>query len=75
MPASISLRRIIHGVGAVGSMPVTLRTTNRGQPNWSSMCTGHDSPSAAGTSIDTGSMNGTSSAHASSLPRPRTDNA
>ncbi len=73
MPASISRRRMNHGVGAVASRSVTRRSTNREQACSSSMCTGTTSPSPGGTSSMAGSISGTSSAHASSLARPRTE--
>jgi hypothetical protein len=72
-PASISRRWIHHGVGAVGSTPVTRRTANRRQISGSSTVTPTDSPSACGTSIAAGSRYGTSNAQASSRDRPRTD--
>ena len=75
MPASISLRRIHHGVGAVGSTPLTWRATNRAQPARSSMWTGHTSPSASGTSTTAASPNATSNAHAISRASPRTEKA
>ena len=55
MPASINRRRIHHGVGTVGSTPVTRRATKREQPVRSSMWTGHTSPSASGISTTPGS--------------------
>ena len=40
MPAWVIRRAIQSGVGAAGSMPLTVRATNTGQPAGSSISTG-----------------------------------
>ena len=59
-PESESRWAIQSGVVAAGSMPLTTRATNTGQPAGSSMTTGYPSPLGAGTSRCAGSEYGAS---------------
>jgi len=72
MPDMRSLLCIQSGLGRLGSTPVTVTATNRGQASVSER-TGKPSVRGVGVTSDTGSVNGTPNACAVSRARPRTD--
>ncbi len=75
MPASWTRRRSQSGLGRFGSIPVTVRATNRSQPAGSSIRTSYPRPFGFGVSSSAGSRSSVSYAIAVSRATPRSDSA